>query len=181
MAQSRDRWICMSLPVRYAAWGKKKKKIQCLSAGVSFFVLVCGNSRYPSQPSCVVSKQRRAGLLLRRCLSRRMCYYQASCMQMCIKISVQWRHDITNALFGWGKGHIIATYSVIRWAECPYITWATTKIKNVSAGVFPVWECLCVCVCVFIYICLLKASTPSWPRCDSAHLRAAQALGERRT
>lgn len=93
-------------------------------------------------------------------------------MQMCIKISVQWRHDITNALFGWGKGHIIATYSVIRRAEC---------LSNVSAGVFPVWECLCVCVCVFIYICLLKASTPSWPRCDSAHLRAAQALGERRT
>lgn len=84
------------------------------------FVLVCGNSRYPSQLSCVVSQQRQAALLLLLCLSRRLRYYQPRCMQMCIKISVKWRHDITNVVFGWGKGHIIEAYSVIRRAVCLY-------------------------------------------------------------
>lgn len=77
-------------------------------------------------------------LLLLRCSSVRMCYYQACSTQMKIKISVRWRHDITAALSGWGKGRVIATYSVIRRPECHYITWVTTKIKN---------KTLCFCWC----------------------------------
>lgn len=75
-------------------------------------------------------------LLLLRCSSLRMCYYQACSTQMNIKISARWRHDITNALFGWGKGHVIATYSVIRSAECHYIKLVTIKIKNTFFSCF---------------------------------------------
>lgn len=176
-----------SRTVRYAAV-EKKKKIQCLSAGVSFLfwcvatvvihhsgVVLCHSN--PEVVKCL--------LLLLRCSSLRMCCYQARSAQMSIKISVRWRRDITGALFGRGKGHVIATYSVIRRAECHYIIWVTTKIKNtfffplwpqVSAGVFPVWKRLSLSL-LYLSVRLLKASNPSWPGCDSAHLRAVQALG----
>lgn len=62
-------------------------------------------------------------------------------------------------------------------AQCHYITWVITKITH---SLFVLTSRLCWCchsVHTYLSIRLLKALTRSWPGCDSAHLRAVQALG----
>lgn len=113
-----------------------------------FFVLVFGNTLYLSW-CCVTAPQSWPAIAAVFISEKVVLLYQSSSMQMCIKISVQWRHDITNSRFGRGTGHIIATYSVIRWAE------NSSPLTSNSCRCFP---SLGMCVCVYVYLSLSFSS-----------------------
>lgn len=164
MAYSRDmhlhKWT--SQIVRLCLMEKKHSVYQVEWGFFFCFVLACGNSRYPSRSSCAVSRREQ---------SRLPCFISANALLSDMMYAdvhenictvAPWHHKCPIGEVG-RKGHVIATYSVIRRAECHYIPGVTSKMEKIL--LWPQVSVLFFLPCVGMSACgcQLKAWAPTCP------------------
>lgn len=158
MAYSRDmhlhKWA--SQTVRLCLMEKKTKKTWRLSSGVRLFsfcfVLVCGNSRYPSRSNCAVSRRQQRRLPCFISVNALLSDMMYADVHENICAAAPWHHKCPIGGVR-RKGHVIATYSVIRRAECHCIPGVTSKMEKKNSSLtssfcFVLCFALCGNVCV---------------------------------